>query len=826
MIGQTISHYEIVDKIGEGGMGAVYRARDTTLDREVALKVLPPEVSTDPDRLERFQREAKALAALDHPNIVTVHTVEQAEGTHFITLGLVEGEGLDQVIPQDGLPLPKVFEIGIAVADALAAAHEKGIAHRDLKPANVMVTQDGRVKVLDFGLAKLTEKVALNEETATLERPLTQEGTVLGTVPYMSPEQLRGQEVDHRSDIFSLGILVHELATGRRPFGGATRSDVTSAILRDTPPLVTQLKPGLPRHLGRIVAHCLEKEPEQRVQSAKDVRNELRGLQREVESGVGQTSEPLPSILTAELSGAHAATSRRGKGLWIGLAAAVVVVAALAFFLGRAGQAPREEGASATAVASATATATGPEHSSIAVLPFVNMSSDEEQEYFSDGISEELLNLLAKIPELRVTSRSSAFSFKGQSLEVPEIARRLNVAHILEGSVRKAGDQVRITAQLIEAGSDTHLWSETYNRTLDDIFAVQDEIAADVVAQLKVTLLAEVPTVEETDPEVYALTLQARHLNRLATAEGYETAIELLQQALALGTDSAAAWAELAWAYTQQANRGLRPIDEGYRLAREAANKALAIDPNHAPAHARLGRIAMSFDRDLTAAARHLESALRLEPSNADILGDASRLAMSLGRLDAAITLGKHLVARDPVSSSGHIRLGGAYYFAKRLEEAIACYGTALTLSPGRFGLLSLTGQVMLQQGEPEAALEVTQQEPNEAARLIGLVPVYHALGQTAESDAALGELIEKHEQGWAYNIAYALASRSEADHAFEWLDKAVAYNDPALAEIMIEPLFANLHSDPRWLPFLEKIGKAPEQLAAIEFHVTLPARR
>jgi TolB-like protein/Tfp pilus assembly protein PilF len=476
-----------------------------------------------------------------------------------------------------------------------------------------------------------------------------------------------------------------------------------------------------------------------------------------------------------------------------------------------------------SAPAPAADPAVGPASASIAVLPFADMSPDNDQEYFSDGISEELLNLLSKIPELRVAARTSSFSFKDQNLAIPEIARLLNVAHVLEGSVRKAGDDVRITAQLIRADDGYHVWSDTWDRTLDNIFEIQDEIAAEVVAQLKVTLLGEPPTVEETDPAAYALYLQARQLGRQFTAESVEQSNALYERALEIDPDYAAAWAGLANNYSGRAATGLLPIDEGFELAREAANKALAIDPEHAPAYATLSGIARAYDNDLAAAARHLERALALAPTNPDILRRAARLAGGLGRLDEAIALYEYAVARDPVSSGGHVWLGLFYMLAGRLDESIASYRTALTLSPGSIGAHYVMGVALLLKDEPEAALAAFAEEADEGYRLIGLVMAYHALGQTAESDAVLAELIEKNEGVAAYNIAYVLAYRGEADRAFEWLDKAVQYHDPGLSEIAVDVLFANIHDDPRWLPFLESIGKSPEQLAAIEFEVRLP---
>ena len=460
---------------------------------------------------------------------------------------------------------------------------------------------------------------------------------------------------------------------------------------------------------------------------------------------------------------------------------------------------------------------------SIAVLPFVDMSREGDQEYFSDGISEELLNLLAKIPELRVISRSSAFSYKGKDIKLADVARELNTAHILEGSVRKAGNKVRITAQLIEARSDTHLWSETYDRTLDDIFAIQDEIALEVVEQLKVTLLGAAPMVKETDPEAYALYLQARHLGRQGTAEAFEQSIALYKRALTIDPEYPAVWIGLAEIYSKQASNGQRPMDEGIRMAREAADQAMVIDPEYAPTHGQLGLIAMDYDNDLAAAARYYERALALDPTNPDILGGASMLARSLGRMDDGIALLEYALVRDPVNPTHHFNLGLDFIFAGRLDAAILSLRTALSLSPGRIGVYARMGDALLLKGEPEAALAAMQQDSFEGWRIIGMPMVYHAMGQAAESDAALAESIERFEHGAAYNIAYVMAFCGKADLAFDWLDKAVQYSDPGLVDIPVENLFANIHDDPRWLPFLESIGKSPEQLAAIEFKVTLP---
>jgi TolB-like protein/class 3 adenylate cyclase/Tfp pilus assembly protein PilF len=461
---------------------------------------------------------------------------------------------------------------------------------------------------------------------------------------------------------------------------------------------------------------------------------------------------------------------------------------------------------------------------SIAVLPFVDMSPEGDQEYFSDGISEELLNLLGKIPELRVAARTSSFSFKDRSLEVPEIGRRLNVAHVLEGSVRKADDQVRVTVQLIRADDGFHIWSHTWNRTLDDIFRIQDEIAADVVAQLKVTLLGATPRIEQTDTEAYALFLQARQASRQHTEEGLRRSVALYERALAIDPEYAPAWAGLADSYALQTGAFLLPFDEGYLLAREAAERALALDPTSAEARAYLGYIAMHYDGDLAAAAAQYEEALRLEPANPDIVSMAARLARNLGQLDQPIELMRYVVSRDPLNPASHVALGSEYRRAGRLDESIASLQTALSLSPGHAGAEYAIGVALLLKGEPEAALEANQRESAEWYRLTGITMAYHDLGRPRESDGALAELIDKYERGWAYQIAYVEAYRGDVDAAFEWLSRAAEYGDPGLAEIPTQGLFANLWNDPRWIPFLESIGKSPEQLAAIDFEVRRPA--
>ncbi len=636
-----------------------------------------------------------------------------------------------------------------------------------------------------------------DETSAPTESKGTEPGTVMGTMGYMSPEQVRGREVDHRSDIFSFGAVLYEMLSGHRAFKRDTPSDTMAAIMRDDPPDLTESGRNIPIALDHVVRHCLEKKPEDRFQAARDIVFALSEA-----SGSTSASSSASGVQAA----AQAPASRR-IAIFAAAGVLVAVVAGL-LLLKRGGW---RMGAQADI-----------SEQSIAVLPFVNMSDDKANESFSDGISEELLNLLAKIPELQVTARTSSFSFKGKEVAIPEIARTLHVAHVLEGSVRKAGNEVRITAQLIKAGTDTHLWSQTYDRKLTDIFAIQDEIAADVVKQLKVTLLGAAPKARTTDPEAYALYLQAVQLERQKTAEAFQQSDALFRKVLAIDPRYAPAWDGLARNLANETGQGLLPNKEGFAQAREAAMKALAIDPDYAPAHAHLGWIADS-DNDLAGAAEHFKRALAIDPTDLDVLTNSASLLQSLGRLGEALALEEIVVRRDPVNVQALFNLGCYQRLAGRFDAAIASCRTVLSLAPGRGGAHAQLGNALLLKSDPQGALAEFEQETVDLWKMIGLPMAYHALGRKADSDAALAALIAKYEKDAPYNIAYVYAFRGEADKAFAWLDKAVAYGDPGISDIVTENLFDKIHADPRWLPFLRKLGKAPEQLAKIDFNVTLP---
>jgi serine/threonine protein kinase/lipoprotein NlpI len=758
--GTRIGSYEILGPLGVGGMGEVYRALDTRLGREIAIKVLPADVASSPDRLARFEREARTVAGLNHPNIVVLHTVEDVDGVRFLTMELVEGQTLSTVVSPGGLPLSKLLELAIPLTDALVAAHEKGVIHRDLKPGNVMVTREGRVKVLDFGLAKMmgADAPVAKEAgfTITADGPISGEGHVVGTVPYMSPEQLRGEAVDARSDLFSVGIILYELASGRRPFEGETSIDVSHAILRDTPEPMSRVRSDLPPDLERIVSRCLEKNPRERIQSALDVNNELRRLRKVLERG--ETEKPASDKVA-----------------------------------------------------------------SIAVLPFANRSASVDDEYFSDGLADELLNVLSKIKGLRVTARSSSFTFKGKQVTAAEIGKTLNVATLLEGSVRKAGNRIRVSVQLVQVSDSSHLWSETYDRMLEDIFAVQDDIAQSVVKELRTALLGETPDSDAsgaakadvaqaakgrgTDPEAHRLYLLARHLIDRNTREDTTKAIGYLKEALGRDPEFALAWAELSRAYVRGVDMGWSPVEEGYSRAREAVERALSLDPDLAQGHAWLGLIRMHYDWDFRGAEASFGRALELAPGSAAVLRGAGGLARNLGRLEEAIDLYRRALEQDPLSPSSCNNLGLVLAGMGRFMEAESAYRKALELAPQSVATRGNLSVTLLALGRGEEALKEALREPDEALQLWALAIIYHSLGHPRESNVALEELIEKDSENSAFQIAEVYGARGEMDHAFEWLERAYEQRDGGLAEMKVSPRLRSLHGDPRWGAFLKKMG-------------------
>ena len=757
--GIRLGAYEILGPLGAGGMGEVYRARDLKLGREIAIKVLPAAYASSPASVARFEREARTVAALNHPNIVTLYSAEESDGVPFLTMELVAGETLATLVAPGGLPLERILDIAVPVADALVAAHERGVVHRDLKPGNIMVTLDGRLKVLDFGLATIASGAAPAGGPSLAETAApaaTGEGAREGTFPYMAPEQIRGEAADARSDLFAFGVLLYELAAGRRPFAGATWSEVAASILRDTPEPIARLRPDLPPDLGRIVLRCLEKDRRERIQTALDVANELRPL-------------------------------RSGSGV------------------------------------SARA-ATAPERvATIAVLPFVNQSPDPEDEYFSDGLTDEFINVLAKIRGLRVAARTSSFTFKGRGASIAEVGRALNVATVLEGSVRKLGNRVRISTHLVKVSDGYYLWSEAYDRTFDDIFAVQDDIARSVVHELRAALLGEesgsaadhrvsadvarAVKGRATDPEAHRLFLQARHLFGRFSREATEKTIEYLHQALALDPEFALAWAELGRAYSREAGFGWTSAPEGYRRAREALARSLELEPDLAEGHGYIGWLRMTYDLDWKGARASYRRALELAPNNVRARNGAGGLAYNLGRTDEAIEHFQQVLAQDPLDALAHNNLGHMFLAGGRFAEAEAACRSALDLAPQSFFTRALLALVLVAQGRGSEALEEAARERDDVVRLWALAIVHHTLGHGPESDAALRELIDHHADDSAIQIAEVHGARGEADAAFEWLERSLAQRDPGIAATLPSPRLRSLHRDPRWKPFLKRIG-------------------
>jgi serine/threonine protein kinase/tetratricopeptide (TPR) repeat protein len=658
----SLAHYRIASKIGAGGMGEVYRATDTKLGRDVALKVLPAEMAGDPERLARFRREARALATLNHPHIVTIFSVEEANGVHFITMELVEGQSLDRLIPENGLPVERILEIASPLADALAAAHEKGIVHRDLKPGNVMVTGDGRVKVLDFGLAK--EMRAHDPADATLTSAgNTAGGVVMGTPAYMSPEQIAGRALDHRTDIFSLGIILYEMASGQRPFEGASSAELASAILRDTPRPLSEIRAGLAKELHLLIQRCLQKEARNRFSSARDVRDALQALHRDP-SGSG--ARPVSS----------------------------------------ANPAP-----------------------SIAVLPFVNRSGDPDNEYFSDGLSEDLINALSRLPGLHVASRTSAFRFRGSDLDIRQIGQQLDVATVVEGSVRRAGARLRVTAQLVSVDNGYHLWSERYDRQMADVFEIQDEIVKSIVEAVVPALLGDAAHAVQRpteNTEAYELYLKGRHYWHQRSPSTLRLAMQCFEQAIKIDPAYALAHAGLADCYGILRVYGWISAEEGRPKAQAAMTKAMAlapavweanfsraiywfyferswreaelyfkkaieINPRSSLAQVYYG-VFLAVDGRAEEAAPHTTLACQLDPLSPIIHALAATTLSVAARFDAAERAARQALELQPEHLVGLWFLGLALCGLERYEEAIGALERAVVLSraPTYVGFLGL----------------------------------------------------------------------------------------------------------------------------------------
>ena len=796
--GDSLAHYRITAAIGAGGMGEVYRATDSKLGREVALKVLPAEMASSPERLERFQREAKALAALDHPGIVTVHSVEEAGGVHFLTMQLAEGRPLDRLVPGGGMSLEQLVAIAAAIADSLTAAHDKGIVHRDLKPANVMVADDGRVKLLDFGLARMGGAQLLGPGDGELPTDLrTREGVVMGTLPYMSPEQISGRPVDQRTDVFSLGVLLYEMASGRRPFEGRSSAELASAILRDTPPALLTLRPGLPKGLLRIVARCLEKDPGARFQSMRDVHGALQAAadsRSDWQTASGRRPGARPRALVVA----------GGVTILLGVAA---------YLVARSGimrSAPRVAGAASEARAIR----------SIAVLPLDNYSGDPGQDYFAEGMTDELTADLANISQLRVISRGSAMQFKGAKRPpTPEIAKALDVDAVVEGSVIRVGDKVRITVQLIDARADRHLWARSFERNSRDVLALQDELASAIAREIHVQLtpaeqsrLASAPGV---DSEAYDAYLKGRYFFNRPSDENLQKAIARFEEAIARSPSFAPAHSGLSDAVLWAGyNEGFLTASEARPKAKAAALKAVELDEQSAEAHTSLAVFKLFYEYDWVGCELEFRRAFALNPNYA-FAHDQFGLGLAFqGRLAESIAESRRAAELDPLSPQIPLDATFALAWLGQHQAAKEQAGRAADLDPTFFFPPWVHGWIELQSGKLEDAIPQFQK-----AKAMGspafvsawLAYAYAASGDRAHARAELEDLKKMSLRGSVtpFNLALVSLGLGDRARAVSYLEQAYAADSQWLGWLKGDRTFDPLRSDPRFAALMRRLRLA-----------------
>jgi TolB-like protein/Tfp pilus assembly protein PilF len=780
--GARLGVYEILGPLGAGGMGEVYRARDTRLGREIAIKVLPAEVASSPERLARLEREARTVAGLNHPNIVTLHSVEDVGGVRFLTMELVEGETLTTVIPPGGLPLPRLLELAIPLADALIAAHEKGVVHRDLKPGNVMVTGEGRVKVLDFGIAR--RKVADDSE-APATRTMAHTGSIVGTPGYLAPEVLRGSLADSRSDLWSLGVMLYEMASGARPFKATTEAELASAILHDTPEaLPARVPPGL----AAVVARCLAKDPAQRYRQAGEVRAALEAL------GAGGSSK-------ASRARRHSGSAPRFRA-WA-VAVAAVLAGAVVFFGWRAMKHRAGAGAGGGRIAS------------IAVLPLESFSSEPEQAYFADGMTEELIATLAQVESLRVISRTSVMGFKGTTKAIPEIGKALGVDGIVEGSVRRSGDRVRITAQLIRVARDEHIWASSYERDIRDVLALQQEVARAIVGELRLRLTSsdrrKIAAAPAVSPQAYDFYLRGVAAYRRWDERGRQAAKELLGKALEIDSTYAPAWASLAYVYLQDAY-GLGARSPTAVRAREALTRALTHDPDLAMAHSVKGVIAAEMDWDWAGAEREFRRAIDAAPSSFEPHHSYSHLLMSMGRVEESFRESRIAVALDPLNTAATLHLGWHYIMAGETERAIPEYLATLRIDPSYSAAYNQIAWAYLLTGRhadaDKAYRKYVELSGTSDALAVGAL-IAAQTGRTEDAARMVDTMIARANRGDfpSYDVASALAMMGRTEEAFQWLERAIDRRESAVVDLQRDPFLRALREDPRFPALVRRVG-------------------
>jgi eukaryotic-like serine/threonine-protein kinase len=802
LIGRTISHYRILAKLGHGGMGVIYRAEDTRLGRNVALKFLP-EDSRDPSALGRLRREAQAASALNHPNICTIHDVGEFGGDYFIAMELLQGQTLRERIAGKPLPVNSLLELGAQVADGLEAAHTSGVIHRDLKPSNIFVTSRGTAKILDFGLARKTQNKIREtnspngEITLSLdEEHLTSPGEVLGTIAYMSPEQARGEDLDIRTDIFSLGSVLYEMATGRPPFAGRTSALLFDSLLHHTPASPSRINPETPPDLEKLINKCLQKNRDLRYQHAPAVRADLRAVQS------GTTS----SLTGRDTDISHKPRiSRRAIAVSAGIF--LLLALATAFNVGKVRDWMRSTN--------------GPRIQSLAVLPLINLTGDAGQDFFVDGMTDEVTTELAQIGGLRVTSRTSTMQFKDAKKSIPQIGKELNVDAVLQGSVAHSGNRVRVIAQLIEAQSDRHLWAKTYERELQDVLTMQDELARDIAAEIRIKLTPEESTrlasPRPINPAAHDAYLRGRFLWNRRTEPELNKAKEYFNQAIAADPNYATAYSGLADTYFYLGYAwGHLPPREAIPIAKAAALKAIQLDDNSAEGHTSLGFIKAMYDWDFPGAEQELKRAIALNPNYATAHHVYAVVLGALGRNDDAIAEMRKAVEVDPLSVPVRNMLADKLEDAHRCNDAADEFRKTMELIPNtpHLGMLHeglarcyrATGrekEAVDEDVKSRIAFGATPKEIEEYRK------TYAVSGRKGivEKDlqASLAKWQKDHWHADGFDIAMAYVELGDKDQAFAWIDKLIELRCTWL--IWIYPGVPLLRDDPRFAEVKRKMG-------------------
>jgi serine/threonine-protein kinase len=827
-----LSHYRIISKIGEGGMGEVYLAQDTKLDRRVALKILPGEVATDQSRMRRFVQEAKSASALNHPNIITIHEIEQIDSVNFIVTEFIEGETLRQRI-RAGMKLPDILDVAIQAASALAAAHAAGIIHRDIKPENVMVRSDGYIKVLDFGLAKLTEPPDSLSDPDVPTKPMvnTDAGTVMGTAVYMSPEQAKGGQLDARTDLWSLGAVLYEMVTAHVPFIGETPTETISLILQKESAPLTRYVREVPAELERIVNKSLTKNCEERYQSAKDLLIDLRNLKRklEVDAEIDRTGSPglrggasskaisdqrtpvtaSGESMTATAGGTQTVSSVEYivsgiKQHKLATLLTVVVLAfaaiALLFYL-------RSRNVEVSSI------------DSIAVLPFENHSVDAETEYLSDGLAESLIYRLSQLPNLKVTPTSVAFRYKDKQTDAVRAGNELGVSAVLQGRIIQRGDNLTISAELIDVRGNKLLWGEQYDRKMSDLLSTQREIAREIVDRLRLKVSGEETGLAKhytNNNEAYQLYLKGRFYWNKRTEAGMQKSLEYFQQAIEKDPTFALAYSGLADSYdllgAQDAAGGMAP-NEAFPKAKAAALKALEIDDMLAEPHVSLAHIKYYFDRDWEFAEREYKRAIELNPNYAIAHQWYAIFLMSTGRSDEALTHARRAEELDPLSLPINMTVGWVLLNARQYDQSVEQSRKTLEMDPNFVLGHHRLGLAYEQQGKYAEAIaefkQIVSLLPGKPLGIASLAHAYALAGKRAEAQASLNELLELSKQRYVSpaSIALIYAALGDKDQAFQWLDKADKAHDALLARLKVDPRFDSLRPDARFPDLLGRVG-------------------